>query len=334
MNMSSPDEKATPTASGFRWARWWLPLVCGVFVGLAYRVLFSDKPGEPFSAMNSAFAVVVPIVIGMATVYVAELTHRRNWGYYFRIGAGANVLFVLGTLLTKLEGLICAVLAVPLFAVLGGLGGLLMGAVCRRTGWPRNALYSIAVLPLVLGPIEHELPPPNEIGTVERSQVISANPENIWPVLFLAENIRPEEIGSAWMYRIGVPLPTSAMTDWSGNAPIRHITMGRAIHFDQIAAELDPGRRVRWLYRFSSDSFPPWSLDDHVRIGGAYFDVIDTEYALRPVPGGTEFSVRMTYRVSTTFNWYARPIADFLVGNFENAALDFYAHRAQRRSTS
>lgn len=158
--MPSPDEQASPRASAIRWARWWLPLVCGVLVGLAYHVLFSDKPGQPFSAMNPAFAVVVPIIIGMITVYVAKLTRRRSWAYYFAIGAGANALFVLGTLSTKIEGLICAVLAVPLFAILGGLGGLLMGAVCRRTRWPRNALYAVAVLPLVLGPVEQQFAPP------------------------------------------------------------------------------------------------------------------------------------------------------------------------------
>ena len=36
----------------------------------------------------------------------------------------------------------------------------------------------------------------------------------------------------------------------------------------------------------------------------------------------------MTYRVSTGFNWYARPLAALLVGNFEEAALAFYVRRA------
>ena len=105
--------------------------------------------------------------------------------------------------------------------------------------------------------------------------------------------------------------------------------MGKGIHFDQIAADWQPNRNVRWIYRFEDDSFPPGALDDHVRIGGQYFDVIDTEYSLRKTNAGTELRVRMSYRVSTSFNWYTRPIAEFLVGNFEDAALNFYAHRAE-----
>lgn len=77
------------------------------------------------------------------------------------------------------------------------------------------------------------------------------------------------------------------------------------------------------------DSFPPQALDDHVRIGGAYFDVLDAEYRLREVPGGSELHVSMRYRVSTNFNWYVRPIAAFLVGDFEKTALQFYARRAE-----
>ena len=101
---------------------------------------------------------------------------------------------------------------------------------------------------------------------------------------------------------MGVPLPTSAVTQSTNGIEIRHITMGKGVHFDQVAAEWQPNQRIRWLYRFSADSFPAGALDDHVKIGGAYFDVLDTEYSLRDVKGGTELRVRMSYRVSTAMN--------------------------------
>jgi len=148
------------------------------------------------------------------------------------------------------------------------------------------------------------------------------------------QHIQRSEIGNAWMYRIGVPLPESAASERRGDELVRHIVMGSGIHFDQVASVWEPGRRVVWTYRFSEDSFPPHALDDHVRIGGRYFDVLDTEYSLSEtsgeplVPRGTVLRVRMRYRVSTNFNWYVRPIAQFLVRNFEETALAFYAHRA------
>jgi hypothetical protein len=40
--------------------------------------------------------------------------------------------------------------------------------------------------------------------------------------------------------------------------------------------------------------------------------------------------MRMSYRVSTHFNWYAGPVADFLVRDFEETILRFYGRRAER----
>jgi hypothetical protein len=308
---------------------WTVPLICGALVGVTLRLFFSGTPGKPYHAMMSSFTLLVPILVGAVTVYMAERAGRRSWSYYFFAAAAANALFVIGTMVIRVEGLICAVLAVPLFGLVGGLGGILMGAVCRWTKWPRPAIYSFAALPLLLGGFEQNLPLPQDVRSVDRIRIVSASPESVWKNLTVARDIRPDEIGTAWMYRIGVPLPSSAVTELADGTQVRHITMGKGIQFDQIAADWQPKRRVRWIYRFTNDSFPPGALDDHVRIGGRYFDVIDTEYVLRKVNADTELRVTMRYRVSTAFNWYTRPIADFLVGNFEEAALRFYANRAE-----
>jgi len=326
--MTPQSDSSSPRQSWIDRVGWTVPLVGGALLGIGMRLLFWGNPGEAYNPMMSSFVLLVPVLIGVVAVYLAERVKRRSWSYYFWVGAGANVLLVLGTLLIMIEGLICVMLAVPLFGLIGGVAGLGMGAVCRWTHWPRHTIYGVASLPLLFGAVEQYLPAPQEVHTVERVYLVSTPPEKIWPQLTTAKNIEPEEIGGAWMYRIGVPLPRSAVTELVDGKEVRHITMGKGIQFDQVAADWEPDRRVRWLYRFSSHSFPPGALDDHVRIGGAYFDVLDTEYTLRQLKSGTELRARMSYRVSTSFNWYARPIAEFLIGNFEETALEFYAHRA------
>jgi hypothetical protein len=332
--MASPPDHSSPRQAWLNRMGWAVPLVCGALVGIAMRLLFHGKPGEPYQPMMRSFVLLVPVLVGALAVYLAERVRRRSWSYYFWVGAGANALLVCGAFLIMIEGLICVILAVPLFGLIGGIAGLGMGAVCRWTDWPKHAVYGFAALPLLLGGFEQNIPLPLEVHSVERTYMVSAPPEKIWPQLVAAENIRPSEIGGAWMYRIGVPLPLSAVTELVNGKEVRHIKMGKGIQFNQVAADWEPNRRVRWLYLFAQDSFPAGALDDHVRIGGAYFDVLDTEYTLREVSGGTELRARMSYRVSTSFNWYARPIAEFLIGNFEEAALSFYAHRAMAQSPS
>ena len=313
------------------------PLLVGAAVGVALRFVFSGKPetGGWFSAMGWAFIYLAPVVVGVTTVYVAERRAARSAGYHFRAGALANLLFVVGTMAVLLEGLICAIVIVPLFMVLGGIAGLLMGVICRRLIWPRTTLYSLGALPLVLGAVSGAAPPPQTVESMARSIVIAAPPDTVWEQIHAVRDIRPDELGHAWMYRIGVPLPHSGVTQETARGRVRKITMGKSIHFEQVVQEWEENRHVRWTYRFAENSVPPGALDDHVKIGGHYFDLIDTAYTLTPSgDGATRLDIRMDYRVSTDFNWYARPVAALLFDNFGRVILDFYARRSAAAATS
>lgn len=314
------------------YSKWW-PLIVGAITGVVLRLVFSGNPGNPYSAMMSSFVLLVPLLVGAVTVYVAETQRRRSWAYYVWAPVLANVLFVLGTMAIVVEGLICAILIVPLFGVVGAFGGLIMGAICRKTHWPRQTLYSVAVLPLVLGGLEQHLPLPDRERTIEHARIVNASPADVWRQLENARDIVPEEVDRAWVYRIGVPLPKAGVSERTAEGMVRRITMGSGIYFDQVAMDWQPNRHVRWANRFAPDSFPPNALDDHVKIGGRYFDIGDTEYTLKPLGAATELRMTVHYRLSTSFNWYAGPILDFLIGNFEDVILGFYARRAEAEAT-
>jgi len=307
---------------------WW-PVGCGALAGLLLRFVYSGLPGNAYSAMLSSFIVGSPLLVGVVTVYVAELEERRTWTYYFVAPVLGTALYVVGSLALLIEGWICAILIIPVFALLGGLAGLAMGAFCRMTNWPRQHVVScIVLLPLLGGAFEHHVPNADRERTQTRELFVAATPGQVWRELVDTRDIESGEVKSAWMYRIGVPLPTAGAGEFRAGEHLRHITMGRGRRFDQVAVEWRENQRVSWRYRFDQDSFPPGALDDHVRIGGEYFDLGDTTYELRPEGDGTHLTVHMRYRVSTHFNWYAGPVADLLVGDFAEKILDFYGRRA------
>lgn len=309
-------------------SNWW-PLIIGALVGIVLRLIFSGRPGGAYAAMSGAFIYFVPIAVGAVTVYVAELRQRRSWSYYAFASVLANTLFVIGTMAILIEGLICVVIILPLFCALGALGGLVMGAICRTARRRRGAVYSFAVLPILLGALPSNESAHQHVGVIERSINIEATPAQIWRQIHEARDIRPNEVNKAWMYRIGVPTPIAGVTHETPDGHVRKISMGKSIHFDQVATDWQVNRHVRWVYRFAPDSFPPRALDDHVAIGGHYFDLMDTAYTLVPTgPRTTELRIRMQYRVSTQFNWYADAVARLLIGNFEEVILGFYQARA------
>jgi uncharacterized protein YndB with AHSA1/START domain len=313
------------------------PLAAGVAMGMMLRFLFSGLPGSGWSAMAGSFIYGAPILVGAITVYVAELKERRTWAYYFWAPFIANSLFVLGTLLIMIEGLICAIVIIPLFSVLGGLGGLAMGLVCRLTHWPKPTLYALAALPLTLGFAGDLLPTPQEFSRVESSIVISAPADVVWQQITQAKDISPEDFKGSWAARIGVPMPLTGITTYqpgqSRTGYVRQASWQKKVHFEGLVTDWRPSQYLRWTYRFTPDSFPPQALDDHVMIGGHYFDLIDTSFKLSPEAGGTRLTIAANYRVSTQFNFYAERVGQLLLGNMLDTATGFFKQRSERAAT-
>ena len=78
----SPDTQETRRFWVTRFG-WTIPLLCGAMVGVDLRLFFSGTPGEPYHAAMSSFTLLVPILVGTVTVYIAERAGRRSWSYYF-----------------------------------------------------------------------------------------------------------------------------------------------------------------------------------------------------------------------------------------------------------
>ncbi len=311
-------------------SNWW-PIAGGVLTGMMLRLIFSGESGGAWSAMAWSFISFAPFAVSAVTIYLAKRDGTRTWMGYFAFGAFANMFFVLGTLLIMIEGLICAIIIVPLFMLYGGIGGIIMGAICKWTDWPKSSTYGFVALPVALA----LMMPPTEraplIDSIERTVIVQAQADQVWQQLMNAQQIKPQEVERGWLYRIGVPLPESGVTQQSGNELVRSVKMGKSIHFEQRSTEWRENEYVRWTYRFTADSFPPHALDDHVQIGGHYFDILDTTYTLIPQDNNTtQLKIQMKYRVSTDFDWYANGVAQLLIGNFGDVILDFYRGRAEK----
>ena len=262
----------------------------------------------------------------------AERQARRTWGYYLSAGFTATAFAVFGTLLILIEGWICVIVIIPLFGGIGMVGALVMGMVCRLTAWPKQTVYSFAVLPLVLGAVEPTTDLPTRLRTIERTVVIDATREVVWEQLMNVRDIRHEEVEDGLAFRIGVPPPVSALSDEVAGQRTRRISMGKKVYFDQIETERREHEYIRWSQRFYPDSFPPGSFDEHVVMGGEYFDIDHVSYTLTSQGEQTQLKMSLHYRVSTRFNWYAEPVARLMLGNLEEVLLGLYQRRAEAQA--
>ena len=108
-------------------------------------------------------------------------------------------------------------------------------------------------------------------------------------------------------------------------------TWQKNIHFEEIIQQSKPNQYLSWTYRFSPTSIPQGALDDHVSIGGKYFDLRYTSFELTPINDQqTKLTLKIDYRISTEVNFYANQIAQLMVHDFSNVILDFYKNRSEQ----
>jgi hypothetical protein len=303
----------------------------GSVYGVLMRVVFSGATPSRLETMALPFAVLVPMVVGAITVYVAERYARRSVTFYI-FGPWLSVTgFVMGTGMVLLEGAICIAMALPLFLLEGSVGGMIMGLIIRWLNKPARTLQSVVLLPLLVAAFggQHELP--DTFHEVVQSRYINAPADVIWAEIINPLDIKPAEFADGFVYKIGVPYPIEARTSAQRVGGVRHTLEQRGVHFDEIITEWLPQQKISWRYHFGPDSFPPGSMDEHVVIGGRYFNLDNTTYILTPEGIGTRLTIVINYRVSTEFNAYAVPVSVLLISNTADALLDFYKGRAERR---
>ena len=97
----------------------------------------------------------------------------------------------------------------------------------------------------------------------------------------------------------------------------------------------DPERRRAFAIRAQADRIPETTLDEHVRVGGPYFDVLRGEYRLEQLANGTlRLHLSSQHRVSTDFNWYARLWTDAIMADLQKRILIVIKQRCETAGLS
>lgn len=312
------------------------PFIIGTVYGLAMRLLFGgtgllNAQGKSAAGgpMLSAFVLLVPLLIGAITVYMAD-PKDMSPGKSITKPWLPTIAFVAGTAILLIEGSICIAMALPIFLFCASLGGALTYVVLLTVRPSPGAMSMLLVLPIAVGYAETQIPLPQDTFTAKNSVHIAAKPDEIWRLINNATHITPDEMRGGLAYAVGVPYPIEAVTQGAGGNRVRKLKWQKNVAFDEPITAWDENRFIQWRYAFKPESFPPGSLDDHVVIGGKYFDLIDTSYRLTPEGSGTRLDIEVNYRVSTHFNFYATAWARILVDDAAATILRFYQHRGEQ----
>jgi hypothetical protein len=302
-------------------------LCAGATYGLGARIVIATNhhSDDAFGVMTIGFLFVVPIVIGYLTI-----RPMREPSLKMSIFAPwlTCLLVVLGSLVGGFEGAICIVLATPIMLVLSSLGGITAGSRVGRAG---VTLPAFLLLPWAVMGLESTTRVPANFVTTTTSIEISAPPSTIWPLVVSVDSIRPNERHRALFSSIGFPQPIAATLNHPGVGGMRTASFERGVVFREVITDWVPEKRIR--FTIDASAVPSKALDEHVRIGGPYFDVLTGTYELHSLsPSSTLLVLTSEHRVSTRFNPYASWWAERIMSSIQRNILCVLRERAERAS--
>jgi hypothetical protein len=322
----------TPRTSFF------LSILLGGLFGLFFRLIFKFpvwfhilSPGGTI-VMTAAFLLLGPFAVGYITIDVAERTAPRSVPYSIFVPWPAVLTGITLTYLFNLEGLICIVFALPIALVFSSLGGVAawQQARIRRNEKRGFTTACVAVLPLLLAPLETQIKPPVEYRTVETEIRIHAQESIVWKNIERVRPIAPAELPRTWAHAIGFPRPVEATLSFEGEGGVRHASFEHGLVFIETVTQWNPDHLLAFSIKADTEHIPRTTLDEHVTIGGPYFDVLDGEYRIEPLPTGEVLlHLSSRERLSTDFNGYAGLWSDAVMKALQESILEVIKNRCE-----
>jgi hypothetical protein len=319
-------------------------IVIGAVYGLAIRFFFTlqklphgaaDVLGTAFLVMTVAFLFGVPFAMGYITVtarfhLTRESTLRPpNVAYWIFLPWLPSIIAMLLAALFAWEGSICLLFAAPIMLLMSSVGGISAGLTQRRQFRPVQ-LSAIALLPLLLVILESKVPDAQSLRTVETSIRIHAPAAAVWENIIRVPAIHTGELPASWVRTAGFPRPVEATLSHEGVGGVRNASFTGGLVFIETVDGWDDLHDLRFSIHANTNSIPPTTLDEHVKVGGRYFDVLEGEYRLKPLSGGdTLLQLSSRERVSTHFNPYAGFWTDAVMRSIQSSILQVIKHRAE-----
>jgi hypothetical protein len=310
-------------------------VILGLFYGLSislylrnHRVGESSSLAFGFEIMSVAYLFIVPAVMGFLTVIWAD-RKKPSWLYalfmpWVTVLLGWVFVFVMGW-----EGTICLFMALPPFLVSAMLGGILAKLVTRGgSGKTTPLVLLVLVLPFMTGAVENYLPPVLEYRTVKSEIVIHATSQTVWSQIIRIPKIT--DLPPSFVYKMGFPKPIEASLSHDGVGGVRDAVFERGLRFTETITTWDDEHLLSFQIKADPNSIPPQALDEHVTIGGKYFDVLQGTYEIEPVSGDQVIlHLKSNYRLSTHFNLYSGLWSDFVLGDVQRTILAVIKKRCE-----
>ena len=316
------------------------PFLLAAGVGLAYaltaRFIFASEYASvkvfDSGLLSVAFLLVMPLGLGALTAHFTPRTASKWWRLAWAPFL-VVLIFVLAAFLFHLEGIICLIIIGPAFLLMASLGAVVYSVISDKWAKRRDktlVVAAFALLPFVAGPIESRFDNPTDFRRVENTVLINAPAAVVWQHIIRVAPIRAHDLGHSFIDDIGFPRPVEATLTREGVGGVRHATFEGGVEFIETVDEWVPLQRISFSIVPNTATIPPTTFDEHVIVGGRFFDVLRGTYELRPAGAGrTRLVLHSQQRLSTHLNWYAGLWTSYVMREIQGRILAVLKRRCE-----
>jgi len=308
-------------------------IIIPILFALLLRIIFGASIFDDFlSVMTWTFFLLVPAAIGALTIYFSNVEKAKSMNYRFFAPWLPIILVIFLTILIGLEGWACWVMISPLFLIFSSIGGLIAGHFkIKKSKKQENLNLSILVLlPFIIGPIENSIPINPEVFKTYTSIIINSDEAKIWQNVTSVKEIKATEDSSTLTKWLGFPKPIKAELDKQEVGGYRKAIFEKGLIFHETVTEYKDLKLMRFKIKANTYEIPSTTLDEHILIGGEYFDMLDGTYELEKINKHQyKLILYSNFSMKTTFNSYAGVWGKWIMKDIQTNILKVIKERSE-----
>jgi hypothetical protein len=272
----------------------------------------------------------LPTIMGALTIYLSNDENLKSKPYRLFMPWVPVLFFFVITLVANIEGWACWIMILPIFLIAASLGGSIGQYYKNRKNDTLNISF-LTLLPFFLAPIE------NFIGAIPGTYEaytfidIQAPADKIWQNVTRVKEIK-EEQDKGWLTKkLGFPRPIKAELNFEGVGAYRKAVFTNGLVFHETVSEYSHQKKMVFAIKAYPHEIPSTTMDEHVVIGGQYFDVLNGTYELEKISDTTHrLHLYSHFKLNTTFNFYASWWARWIMQDIQNNILQVEKIRAEQ----
>lgn len=293
--------------------------------------IFAGGGAGLFALMSVSFLFMAPFGVGALIIYLSDIEKVKRKRYRIMMPWVPVIVFFFLTLLFSIEGWACWVMILPVFLAAASAGGLTAGYYkLKKHKNERTYVSILALLPLLISPAEQYIGSHPSIYKAYTYIDIDANKSQIWQNVTRVKAIRREQ-DKGWLTgSLGFPRPIRAELNYNGVGGYRKAIFEKGLVFHEEVTAYRDQQMMSFTIKANPHEIPSTTMDEHVVIGGDYFDVIDGTYELEKIGNETyRLHLYSHFKLTTTFNFYAGLWANWIMKDIQNNILQVIKQRAE-----